>query len=63
MFTEVHELHTLTHRGAGGGGGGQAARGRLQYEMPGCVCWGSESVPIMKDTFGQKTYIEGPLYT
>ena len=34
-------------------GGGE---GRLQYEMPGCVCWGSENVPIMKDALGQKTY-------
>ena len=33
-------------RGPGGGGGGGA---RLQYEMLGCVCWGSENVPIMKD--------------
>ena len=23
-------------------------------KMPGCVCWGSENVPIMKDALGQK---------
>ena len=34
------------------GGGG----GALQYEMPGCVCWGSENVPIMKDALCLKTY-------
>ena len=34
--------------GPGGGGGG------LQYEMPGYLCWGSENVPIMKDTFYKK---------
>ena len=28
--------------------------GRLQYEIPGCVNWGSENVPIMKDTLGEK---------
>ena len=28
--------------------------GRLQCEMPGCVCWGSENVPILKDAVGQK---------
>ena len=27
--------------------------GRLQYEMPGCVCWGSKNVPIMEDAFSQ----------
>ena len=32
------------------GGGG------LQYEMPGCVCWGSEYVPIKKDALCQKIY-------
>ena len=34
------------------GGGG------LLYEMPGCMCWDSENVPIMKDALGktQKTY-------
>ena len=39
---------------AGGGGGG------LQYEMPRCVCWGSENVPIMKDVLGKNkhTHIE-----
>ena len=25
-----------------------------QYEMPGCVCWGSENVPIMMDASGKK---------
>ena len=30
--------------------------GRLQYEMPGCVCWGSENVPIIKDALCQKPY-------
>ena len=29
--------------------------GRLQHEMPGCVCWGSENVPILKDTLGNET--------
>ena len=34
--------------------------GRLQYEMLGCVCWGSENVPIMEDALGQKhTHIKG----
>ena len=23
--------------------------------MPGCVCWGSENVPIMNDALGKKT--------
>ena len=32
------------------GGGGR----RLQYEMPGCLCWGSEKIPIMKDALGKK---------
>ena len=42
---------------AGGGG-------RLQYEMPGCVCLGSENVPIMKDALGQNnTHNEGILCT
>ena len=27
----------------GGGGGGE---GRLQYEMPGCVCWGLKMYPL-----------------
>ena len=30
------------------------ARGRLQYEMPGCVCWGSENGPNIKDALGKK---------
>ena len=34
-----------------GGEGGQ-----LQYEMPGCVCWGFENVLIMKEALGQKSY-------
>ena len=34
----------------------QPRGGRLQYEMPGCVCWGSENVPIMKEALCQKTY-------
>ena len=39
--------------------------GRLQYElMPGCVCWGSENAPIMKDAFGgKKTYWRDPPHT
>ena len=38
--------------------------GRLQYEMPGCVCWGSQNAPIMKDALCQKhTHIEGILST
>ena len=30
-------------------------------KMPGCLCWGSEDVPIMKDAVGKKklTHIEG----
>ena len=36
---------------------GPRGGGRLHYEMPGCVCWGSEHVPIMKDALGKnKTY-------
>ena len=28
--------------------------------MPGCVCWGSENLPILKDALGKKTtHIEG----
>ena len=44
-----------------GGGGG----GRLQYEMPGYVCWGFETIPIMKDAVRYKkhTHIEGILIT
>ena len=30
--------------------------GRLQYELPGCVCFESENVHIMKDALGLKTY-------
>ena len=43
----------VTPRGGGGG---------LLYEMPGCVCWESENVPIMKDALGkkQKTYRTDP---
>ena len=38
--------------------------GRLQCEMPGCVCWGSKNAPIMKDALCQKnTHIEGILST
>ena len=25
--------------------------GQLQYEMSGCVCWGYEKLPILKDVF------------
>ena len=41
----------IHYRARGGGGGG----GRLKYEMPGCVCWGSENIPIIKETLCQKT--------
>ena len=47
------------HPGEGegeGGGEGPGGGGQLQYEMPGRVGWGSENVPIMKDSLGQKTY-------
>ena len=39
-----------------GGGGGHSS-----IKIPGCVCWGSENVPILKDTLGTKknTHIEG----
>ena len=39
--------------------------GGLLYEIPRCVCFGSENVPIMKDTFGRikHTHIEGILCT
>ena len=33
------------------GGGGDSS-----IKMPGCVCWGSENVPILKDALGNKTY-------
>ena len=33
--------------GPGEGGG----KGRLQYEMFGCVCWGSENRTILNDVF------------
>ena len=37
-------------------------RQRLQNEIHGCVCWGSENVPIMKDALGPKhAHIEGIL--
>ena len=32
-----------------GGGGGNSS-----IKMPGCVCWGSENVPILKDALGRK---------
>ena len=37
--------------------------GQLQYEIPGCACWGSESVPIMKNNWSkQHTHIKGTIY-
>ena len=50
--------------GLDGEGGGVVMRRPpgLQYEMPGCVCWGYENVPIMTDALGQKhIHIEGIL--
>ena len=35
----------------GGGGGGEATPVK---EMPACVCWGSENVPILKDALDKK---------
>ena len=32
-----------------GGGGDDSS-----IEMPGCVCWGSENAPILKDASGKK---------
>ena len=40
-----HQMGGL--KGSPWGGGG-----RLQCKMPGCVCLGSENVPIMKDALG-----------
>ena len=39
------------------GGGGVD----LSIKMPGCVCWGSENVPILRDSLGKKknTHIRG----
>ena len=34
-----------------GGGGGDS-----NIKMHGCVCWGSENVPILRDALGNKTY-------
>ena len=28
--------------------------GDSSMEMPGCVCWGSENVPILKDALDKK---------
>ena len=55
--SDYHIIIILFPDGVGGGveitpGGG----GRLQYGLPGCVCFGSENVHIMKDALGLKTY-------
>ena len=51
--------------GRGGGGGGGEGEERLQYKKPGCMCWGSENVPILKDALGQKTItiLKGSMHT
>ena len=34
--------------------------GDSSIKMPGCVCWGSANIPILKDALGKKhTHIEG----
>ena len=35
-----------------GGGGGEG--GDSSINIPGCVCWGSENVPILKYALGKK---------
>ena len=49
MYVLRQDIGRLAGRLGGGGGG-------LQYEMPRCVCWGSENAPIMKDALGKKIY-------
>ena len=41
----------------GGGGGG----GDSSIKMPGCVCWGSQNVPILKGALGKKKNIDLPI--
>ena len=37
-----------------------ARGGDSGIKIPGCLCWGSEKVPILKDALGKKhTHIEG----
>ena len=40
---------------------GARGGGDFSIKMPGCVCWGSKTVPILKDALGKKkhTHIEG----
>ena len=37
----------------------------LNIKIPGCVCWGSENVPILKDALGKKNIpiLKGSLHT